>query len=375
MKKQQRNAPCACGSGRKYKHCCMKEVQVKEKWHVFADGIQDRLEEFCSGPRFASDVDRAFRLYSGPSGDINPAEEGSMREWYIHDHVLERYGRASIELFTDEHLGSFSDLEAGILAGWAKAPRSLYEVTGISKGTGFTARDVFDGTEYFVHDSNASFTLVEHAYVFTRLYNTGEVVITSGLAELIVPEHKKRIVKFVRRNIAKAGHADYRRYLKENSLAVILFIRMLHSTPPLFTTGEGDPVSIAKARYRVNAPCSDICEMLDMEDEFLHVESVDGRHTYNMIEERNELGDAPKTEGTDAVVMKVGAQVVCDGKAFGIVANVEFDEFELLVECISDQRLHKARAVMEEILDSDITHEGDEIMDVESALRDASRRE
>lgn len=363
MARQKRNMPCACGSGKKYKNCCMKAVRTKEQRRTFVDRIRARLEDFHTDERFRSDLRRAIEQH--PDADSDTVEH-TMLEWYEHDYILERYGKTIIELFAEENRDDLSSTEADMLSRWVRSPMSIYEVTEVTRGLGVRLRDVFGRTEHFVHDSNASLSLEEHSYLSARLYDTGDMVMTSGVSELVLPTYKDRIVEFVQDGLRKAGHGDVRRYLKENSLDVVLLLRTLQSTPPLLTNSDDDPVSIAIAHYAVGAPCRDICDMLETADGMMRTHGADGRYAYHLVEE--DIGHAPPTTVHGEAAVKVFTTFVSDGKKFNMLANIEFDQHAMEVFCYSDQRLHETRAMLEDLLGSAIEHKEDVIKDVQSAI-------
>ena len=58
-----RNAPCPCGSGKKFKKCCLDRQGVAESSTAFAPAEREaalaRLREFALSPELAEDRDAA----------------------------------------------------------------------------------------------------------------------------------------------------------------------------------------------------------------------------------------------------------------------------------------------------------------------------
>lgn len=367
MQKPQRNMPCVCGSGKKYKHCCMKMVHLKERWHVFANSLQGRLSDFGFEKRFASDFEHARKQH--PDGDSEDAP-GPMLEWYSHDYILEHYGKTIMELFTDENRENLSNLEVDMLSKWSKSPLSIYEVTDVKKGIGISIKDIFDDTNYFMYDTKSSLRVVAPSYILMRLYDAGEIVMNSGIAEIVFVSHKKSIVEFVQHKVKKSRHADVRQYLKENSLDVMLHLRSLQHTSPVLTTGDGQPLSIATALYMVNVPCLDICDMFDTIKGFIYISTENGTYTYNMVEVSDER-DSTGPDADSGADIKVGVTTMREGKPLRILANIDFDTDMLTVFCLSDQMLYDVKALIEKTLGSMITHKKDVIKDVDSAIAES----
>jgi hypothetical protein len=68
-----RNAPCPCGSGKKYKLCCLSAdggTPPTSAAEVAAKAVRtkafDKLAAFGAGPAFYSDVERAFDAFWSP---------------------------------------------------------------------------------------------------------------------------------------------------------------------------------------------------------------------------------------------------------------------------------------------------------------------
>jgi hypothetical protein len=71
MTKTGRNDPCPCGSGKKYKHCCLKKDEAAEH-EALAAISQATQERGGSRPRFADLVKIADRLAAQYEDDGAP---------------------------------------------------------------------------------------------------------------------------------------------------------------------------------------------------------------------------------------------------------------------------------------------------------------
>ena len=60
-----RNGPCPCGSGQKYKRCCLARDETEEREGLFIDAVARRIQDW-SAKRFADELGVAVDLYVGP---------------------------------------------------------------------------------------------------------------------------------------------------------------------------------------------------------------------------------------------------------------------------------------------------------------------
>ncbi len=108
-----RNDPCPCGSGKKYKKCCLGKEEAagsrtapelpKTMTTAAEARLQQRLTEFSTQPRFKRQFDQALQVFFSdldPADDPAPSEAdfGEFIDWFIHDYVQESSGTL-LEIF------------------------------------------------------------------------------------------------------------------------------------------------------------------------------------------------------------------------------------------------------------------------------------
>ena len=57
--KAGRNEPCPCGSGKKYKKCCMQAKEINEN---AKRSLKEKLIEFSREPVFKTDLEKAKKI-------------------------------------------------------------------------------------------------------------------------------------------------------------------------------------------------------------------------------------------------------------------------------------------------------------------------
>lgn len=155
-----RNEPCPCGSGRKYRHCCLKaQAQADFLWHQMraAEGrfVSDLLElslKEC-GPELVGAALEEFFLWDGVPEDYDRTDEFSsfFVPWFVYEfvddpHDPDRVTNAPHEslasLYLRRHGDRLSATERAFLEAAAASPLSFYAVTRTVPGPEIALRDV-----------------------------------------------------------------------------------------------------------------------------------------------------------------------------------------------------------------------------------------
>jgi len=138
MRKPGRNDPCPCGSGRKYKRCCLGHEAEHD---AFAERLErDVLPTLAQLARFAQAgaggtlEGLAAAEFPFWSGRLDDARSSRLVEHLMFDARLERYGRTAIEQFVLERGPSLSNAARTLVESWRDSSRRLYRVDRWSAG-------------------------------------------------------------------------------------------------------------------------------------------------------------------------------------------------------------------------------------------------
>lgn len=169
-----RNDPCSCGSGRKYKHCCLKANDALDfRWHQvraaegrFVPELRElALKEF--GAPFISAALEEFFLWEGVPADYDQTDEFSsfFVPWFIYEFVddpndPERLAQALNEslaaLFLRRHSDRLSPTERAFLTSAATSPLTFYAVTNVVPEREISLHDVLTGRDVVVRERSAT---------------------------------------------------------------------------------------------------------------------------------------------------------------------------------------------------------------------------
>lgn len=156
MTKVGRNDPCPCGSGKKYKNCCLKKDRAQHlresAWHRQEQVTVEKLLAFAQRPAYQRQLSVAFDLFwNGRYGVegwnlLEQREISRFLDWYIQDYRLEQSKKRVIDLFLEEMGATLLPDELERVRVWSKSYISLYRITSVQPDV-ISLLDVFQGTE------------------------------------------------------------------------------------------------------------------------------------------------------------------------------------------------------------------------------------
>ena len=173
--KVKRNDPCPCGSGKKYKQCCMVRERAEQAervaWERAAQNMRLALIGYAKEKAFVKDLAVGLGLfwqdrYTTDTIHLMSVDE-SLRffDWFAHDYRLQAQneggslGKRLIEVYREEVDGALSNKESAILNGWIESlPGSAFvlEEADDAQST-VVIRDLFlDDRVLTVHDAAAA---------------------------------------------------------------------------------------------------------------------------------------------------------------------------------------------------------------------------
>jgi hypothetical protein len=193
-----RNDPCPCGSGKKYKHCCLKKEAAGKSEALGRDRswdtMVDKLLDFSREARFRGDLEAAFDLFWNKtytleqSGELAPPQIMNFLDWYVHDYQTSTDGRRIVELFLQERGRALSEQERNLLRADADALLSAYKVTRVEQGKTIELLDVFQNSEVELPHTPSLRGVEEGQLLLARLVTAGDYRRFSWISALIPPE-------------------------------------------------------------------------------------------------------------------------------------------------------------------------------------------
>lgn len=208
MAKVNRNAPCPCGSGKKYKHCCMRADQVSDSRELSLPPrealVLNALYAFGQSERFMRDLADAFAIYWGGVYDLSVASEAAKDdlrrtlEWFLLDYPTGDDQRRIIEIFMAEPPAQYPpDLEA-VLQAWSDSLMGLFRTQRIGADGMLDLYDPLQQRELQARDQVLARAARPGDLLAGRLFRLDDEWRLSYMTMLLPKEIETGMVEYVR---------------------------------------------------------------------------------------------------------------------------------------------------------------------------------
>jgi hypothetical protein len=270
-----RNDSCPCGSGRKYKHCCLRSQEaIDSQWarqHEESGRLTQAMMSFAAR-EFGELVYEAWKDFN-MSDFPKPLEDAGdeveiFMPYFLYQWDPERSPRSKkafrggmvVRWFVEDESERLSEMERLFIEQSITQPLSFYEVLRSDPGRGLAVKDVLTGEEAEVIERMASQTARAGDLLYAQLWHEPDLTVLGCCAPLcITPQKKVEVIelrKYLRKKIAKQN----RDLTKDDLLRFADTIRetyldirdMLHA-PPRFANTDGDPLHFHTLTFRVGS--------------------------------------------------------------------------------------------------------------------------
>ncbi len=344
--KAGRNERCPCGSGKKYKKCCMQTQEINENAER---SLREKILEFSREPLFKYDFEEARRIF------LEGREPGEVDiviflDWFIHDYRLKDHGKTIIELFYLEKNPNLAPIEKEILNGWQNTDLRVYEVTDIERGRGIRIKDLFDNNEIFVNDISSSKKMTKWDIGAMRVIKTLGKFYLSGAICLLPATSKDDMIEFGKESFLgfkkKKEGATWQEFFKERGYTFIKFAYKKAAQTLKIVTPEGDPILFAKAIYKVKDYETALNALYEIPD-LKNLESDQDDIHFKFV---SEIKDHNVSTGgimfETALVSDVG------DPQFRSMGDLNINNRQLILECLSENRLKIGKEMLKILGDS-----------------------
>ncbi|ADU28743.1 YecA family protein [Evansella cellulosilytica] len=191
MSKLGRNDKCPCGSGKKYKKCCMdKQVQPINIDPISQQQFQDFLPKLLNYSKtFDEQLQPIYKRYSATYTKLNDADARAFSQilfhWLVFNAPVIENKRTIVEQFVDEYREEFDNSLHEVLDRWTQVTPSLLLIE--KQGETATVKDSLNG-HVIVPDQTAAFEKLDSGdFLFGYIYPTitGSVL---GTDALLIPD-------------------------------------------------------------------------------------------------------------------------------------------------------------------------------------------
>jgi hypothetical protein len=180
-----RNDPCYCGSGKKYKKCCLhKEEQTREVSFHQEGLIKFALENYQQD--LAARTSQYVKKY--PVGKDQEQTYANIAVcWEVFCSEI-KDGKTPVELYVEKVKNSVKPEVAKVLSGWTNTVPSLYIVVEQKTGFIFTVKDIWTEEMYDVTINAADKPKTDSALLGTLVSNGIDYEFYVGYVEMPISE-------------------------------------------------------------------------------------------------------------------------------------------------------------------------------------------
>lgn len=370
MTKIGRNDPCLCGSGKKYKACCLPKGQIPlREIHRLGGSFTpaerasaiEKLLRFASMPEFEEDREIGTALFwGGCLEDRSDKEiqgvmeleqtEVNFNTWFLFDMDLDD-GKSVADFFVASEGDRLTPGERAYLEKASATHFRLYEVEEVQRDGGFLLRDLWTGETYQVKERAATYYFVRWDLMATRLMDLGDDnwIIDAGVYNY--PCHAKEAIltglrrehKRFRRNLP--GQDDTAFFKRLGMLFNQWWLDWVAFRPfPKVVTAEGDEMVFTRVLF-------------DIKDNAKVTAGLQGCPEFE-----------PEGEGTYVWLQKTPDF----SRGLG---TVKIHERRLVLETMSKERGQQGRQLLEKMAGDAIQYRLTEYQDVKQALRSMPKAE
>lgn len=253
-----RNAPCPCGSGKKYKKCCLGKEEASKAaartpatLHEMDYRIVEEIMDFAAR-RFGDAWVRAAEDFDDPK-----AAAQLFFPWSVYHFVID--GKPVAQWFVEEqrHRLSGTDLEwlGAQQASWV----SLWEVTEAAPGLSLTLKDLLSEEERTVHEIRGSKSLVKRDVLLCRIVDYHGLSVLSGThPRPLPPLHAAEIVRRIRGRLRRKRAVPVERLQDENIGRYMIAcweeavedLDLHRSVPPRLRNTDGDDLLLTVDHFK-----------------------------------------------------------------------------------------------------------------------------
>lgn len=281
-----RNDPCPCGSGRKFKHCCLEawsaEDAARRRIRNAEGHIVETLVDYIGatwGETFTYVAWEEFFVWDDVPEDLatTPEFDTMFLPWLTlgyapdphDDDVKADWPSEPVGLHwlrVNEDAAGVTELEREYIRAACASPTSAFVVEAVAPGRSLDVKDILTGKRFHVLEQGASKTLRRHELLFARVVTVMGTSVLFGTSPFSIPpgEHTRvidfREARVRRRMMTREDLVDLDIEIRE--LYLQLVAEMLNPEPPRLANTDGDLIEWTTLTYETTARVEDVAARL-----------------------------------------------------------------------------------------------------------------
>jgi hypothetical protein len=279
-----RNEPCPCGSGRKFKHCCLRAHDEESGQRVrlrSAEGVlvpalfSYAAQEF--GEEFFDEAWDEFFLWNDVPDDVERSKElGTTFDPFFvfafvpdsaEDELPAGWPTEPVALhFLHHEVESAPQFHREFIEQACKSPASFFVVEAVTVGRSLNIKDILTGRRFHVLEQSASQTLTVGDLTFTRVITVGGASILIGACSWVIPASWHIPIIDMRERFRPKGLLtreelqDYNVELRQAYHEIV--DALMHPKIPVMQNTDGDPLELTTLTYALRVSAAVAIERL-----------------------------------------------------------------------------------------------------------------
>jgi hypothetical protein len=292
--KVNRNDPCPCGSGKKYKKCCMKMATtsigkvttIDFKWHQLRS-LEGRMVDQHLFPYATEELPEDVINLALADFSLKDYPEALDKDLFFHQFFLpwflfnwisfEDFGLASFDPeqtlaqnYLQFHKSQLNSHEIRFIETINHSHYSYYSILEVEEEKSLLVKDILLGTTHTIKEKQGTRSLKRGDLVFGRILTLDDQSIFVGMAPISIPaRYQHDLIDFKtwllkENNEVDLTPKDLREIFEEElfeyffSMMVTLFNRPL---PTLMNT-DGELLQLSKSYFRLKLPATEALKLL-----------------------------------------------------------------------------------------------------------------
>jgi SEC-C motif len=278
--KTGRNDPCPCGSGKKYKHCCLKAGAVPaaatadltwRRLRALLDGYPAEMLRFVKeayGLLAVHEAWAGFMCNEGLEFDPDTPLMQLFMPWFFHcwapnpltTKVVNKslHGVIPTAAYLSNKGPRLDPLLRRYLESLLTAPFTFFEVLACDPGTGMTLRDVMTREQHAVTERGASRGMQPGDLWFGQLASVDRLTMLEAGNGFAIPPMEKAPIIALRAHIASAHPVITHQVLRDWDFELLdlfheITDRLFNPQLPILQNTDGEPISLQKLVFDLNA--------------------------------------------------------------------------------------------------------------------------
>jgi hypothetical protein len=382
-----RNDPCPCGSGKKYKHCCLKAGTASaaapadltwRRMRRLLDGFPDEMLRFTVQAYGPSAVHEAWDEFTGLNDlefDPNTPLMQLFMPWFsncwapdpVSTEVVNKslHGVSPTKAYLATEGRRLDPLLRRYLESLLTAPFTFFEVLACDPGTGMTLRDVMTQEQHAVTERGASQGMQLGDLLFGQLASVDRLTMLEASNCFAIPPMEKAPIIKLRAHIASAHPVITHQVLRDWDFELLALFheiadRLFNPRLPILQNTDGEPLSPHKLVFYLKAPPQAAFDAL--------------KHLALDEPDEDLLADATRDSEDRLTGVRFSWKKRGNKKHAGwdntVLGWIEIDGACLIAEVNSKARADAIRKKIEKALGAGVRYRASEIQSLEKMLAD-----